>query len=1334
MDFQPISNDAFQEKYAKNGETREQQRARVAKALASVERHDREKWEQRFAQTLHDGFVPGGRIQSGAGTGLQVTLINCFVQPVTDSMEGIAEALRQSMLTLKAGGGVGYDFSRIRPKGALVKAVMAEASGPISFMRVFDRACETIESAGYRRGAQMGVLRVDHPDIREFIEAKYERGQLSNFNVSVGVTDEFMQAVEDDDYFELVHEAEPCERIFREQGDAIRYDEAKEKWVYERVRAREIWDYVMEATYDHADPGVLFLDRVNNENNLWYAERIEASNPCVTGDTWVHTAAGPRQVHELVGEPTDLLVNGEAYPSTEAGFFATGEKPVLRLSTDRGQSLRLTADHPVLRRQAPETPKGPAPTEWVKAGDLQVGDAIVLHDHGATVTWAGPSNSDEGYALGLLLGDGTLKEQTATLSVWDASVEPAADGSVPGNPVMRAAESAVRSLPHRADHGGWSAIAGRNEFRLNSASLRDLAGRFGMAPGNKTITPAIERASSDFYEGFLRGLFDADGNVQGTQTKGVSVRLAQSDLPALEATQRMLGRLGIGSTIYRERRPKGEAELPDGRGGTASYAIQAQHELVISGGHLARFAERIGFTDTAKAERLRLALGSYRRRLNRAQWHTAVTAIEADGNETVYDVQVPGVHAFDANGLYVHNCGEQMLPSYGCCCLGSVNLTNFVENPFSADVRFDYERYGRVVRDSIRMLDNVLDATAWPLPEQDREAEAKRRVGLGYLGLGDALIMLGVRYDSEEGREMAAAMTRVMRDESYRASVELAKEKGAFPLFDAEQYLQGQFVARLPEDIRNDIREHGIRNSHLMSIAPTGTITLAFADNASNGIEPPFSWTYRRNKRMPDNTTQSFDVEDHAFRVWRQLGNEPGEIVNGRYANLPDSFVSALEMGVEDHMQMIAAVQPYIDSAISKTCNVPADYDYGDFRELYSKAWRAGAKGLTTFRPNDITGAVLETNHDQQQPAEFDVSDADRRLRLDKTPSPALASLRWQHRPDFNDGNPARTYMVKHPGGKFAVFVGYVENGEKHPFEVWLNGAEQPRGAGAIAKALSMDMRTQDTAWLKTKLDSLAKVHDQSFEMPMPPDGELRHVPSAVAAIAILVRHCCEQLGTFERKTDTPVLDALMSPKEPKTGPNGTMSWTVDVRNPSTGDDFVLGIKELVLPDGERRPYSMWLAGEYPRALDGLCKVLSFDMRVIDPAWIGAKLRTLVDFPETQGDFLAWVPGQDRQAVQPSTVAYIARLMVHRYQMLGILDSEGFPVNPMEVMFHDTSASRRLGDNVIPMQQPEEAPARAVGANEVTPGRRCDECGNYAMIKKDGCDFCTACGAMGGCG
>lgn len=279
--LQPIADEAFNEKYCKNGESRSEQQFRVASALASVEKDNQQHHIEAFQTALEDGFVPAGRIQSGAGTGLNVTLINCFVQPVEDSMEGIAQALREAMLTLKQGGGVGYDFSSLRPKGAWVKAVDAESSGPISFMKVFDKACETIESAGYRRGAQMGVLRIDHPDIRVFIEEKYQKGSLTNFNVSVGATDAFMQAVEDDDIFELVHVAEPAQKI-KERED-VYYNEQRGVWVYEQVRAREIWDYVMEATYDHADPGVMYLDQINRENNLWYVERIEATNPLQRG-------------------------------------------------------------------------------------------------------------------------------------------------------------------------------------------------------------------------------------------------------------------------------------------------------------------------------------------------------------------------------------------------------------------------------------------------------------------------------------------------------------------------------------------------------------------------------------------------------------------------------------------------------------------------------------------------------------------------------------------------------------------------------------------------------------------------------------------------------------------------------------------------------------------------------------------------------------------------------------------------------------------------------------------------------------------------------------------
>src|SRR5438046_1262933 len=327
-------------------------------------------------------------------------------------------------------------------------------------------------------------------------------------------------------------------------------------------------------------------------------------------------------------------------------------------------------------------------------------------------------------------------------------------------------------------------------------------------------------------------------------------------------------------------------------------------------------------------------------------------------------------------------CAEQPLPAYGCCCLGSINLTRFVSHAFSEKAAFDYGRFGEVVEVSVRMLDNVLDVTAWPLKAQHGEAMAKRRVGLGFTGLGDTLIMLRQRYDTEFARGTAARISDFMRDRAYRASSDLARERGAFPLFNADMYLSGSgFAARLPQEIKNLIRKQGMRNSHLLSIAPTGTISLAFADNASNGIEPPFSWCYTRKKRMPDDTKKAYVVEDHAYRLYKHMReidatvemiafNEaeaqrhgPGQVfeVNGtRKAMLPASFVTALEMQALDHMRMSAAIQPYIDAAISKTVNVPERYPFEEFKDLYTEAWINGLKGITTYRPNVVIGSVLE--------------------------------------------------------------------------------------------------------------------------------------------------------------------------------------------------------------------------------------------------------------------------------------------------------------------------------------------------------------------------------------
>ncbi|KGJ05998.1 adenosylcobalamin-dependent ribonucleoside-diphosphate reductase [Paracoccus versutus] len=658
---------------------------RVARDLARVEK-DPALWEDRFYAALEDfKFLPAGRILAGAGTGREVTLFNCFVMgTIPDSMAGIFDMLKEAALTMQQGGGIGYDFSTIRPRGAEVKGVAADASGPLSFMDVWDAMCRTIMSAGSRRGAMMATMRCDHPDIEAFIEAKQDSARLRMFNLSVLVTDAFMQAVKADGPWDLQFDGK----------------------IYHTVRARDLWNRIMRATYDYAEPGVIFIDRINQQNNLAYAETIAATNPC----------------------------------------------------------------------------------------------------------------------------------------------------------------------------------------------------------------------------------------------------------------------------------------------------------------------------------------------------------------------------------------GEQPLPPYGACLLGSVNLARLVEAPFTPQARLNPEALDELVRTAVRMMDNVVDASKFPLPQQAAEAQAKRRIGLGVTGLADALLMLGLRYGAADAVEQTRVWMKAIARSAYLASVDLAKEKGAFPLFDAQKYLASGFMQRMDADLREAVAQHGIRNALLTSIAPTGTISL-YAGNVSSGIEPVFAYAYTRKVLQKDGSRTEEEVVDYAVQMWRDLKGD---------APLPEYFVNAQTLAPLDHVAMQAAAQEWVDSSISKTINCPEDISFEDFKDVYLAAWDKGCKGCTTYRPNDVTGSVLSVSEKAEEAPQADKG-ADVVYLTEPLDRPAALE--------------GATYKLKFPGSEHAIYItinDIVQAGHRRPFEVFINSKNMEHFAWTVALTRMISAVFRRGGDVSFVVEELKAVFD-------PRGGawiEGRYVPSILAAIGgVIERH-----------------------------------------------------------------------------------------------------------------------------------------------------------------------------------------------------------------------------------
>jgi ribonucleoside-diphosphate reductase alpha chain len=692
---------------------------RVAAALAAPER-DPAPWAERFYAAMTDfKFLPAGRVFAGAGSSRSVTLFNCFVMgTIPDDMGGIFAHLREAALTMQQGGGIGYDFSTLRPRGAPVKGVGADASGPLSFMDVWDAMCRTIMSAGYRRGAMMAVLRCDHPDIEAFIEAKREAGRLRMFNLSVLVTDALMKAVEENAPWELSFGGTVCKVL----------------------PARELWDKIMRATYAYAEPGVIFIDRINRRNNLSYCEEITATNPC----------------------------------------------------------------------------------------------------------------------------------------------------------------------------------------------------------------------------------------------------------------------------------------------------------------------------------------------------------------------------------------GEQPLPPYGACLLGSINLASLVEAPFTPEAQLDTERLRRLVPDCVRMMDNVIDISHFPLPQQQAEARQKRRIGLGVTGLADALILCGLRYGSAAAVAATESWLGTIQREAYLAASALAAEKGAFPLFDRERYLAGETVMGLDDEVRAQIARDGIRNALLTSVAPTGTISL-FADNVSSGIEPVFSFRHTRNVLMPDGTRREEEVSDYAYRWFRRI--------RGEFAPLPDYFIDAQSLTPEDHVVMQAAVQKHVDSSISKTINVPAEIPFDRFKDVYLQAYALGCKGCTTYRPNEVTGAVLEVRETTAPLARGAAQQPELPLPPPAAVSPKPADIfeaggvvymtQPLNRPE---ALPGQTYKINWPESEHALYItlnDIVQDGRRRPFEVFINSKNMEHYAWTVALTRMISAVFRRGGDVSFVVEEMKAVFDPRGGAWM--GG--KYVPSLLAAIGDVIERHMIEIGFLPART-----------------------------------------------------------------------------------------------------------------------------------------------------------------------------------------------------------------------
>jgi ribonucleoside-diphosphate reductase alpha chain len=1075
-------------------------------AVGEVARH--------FYDLMINGrFEPNSPTLMNAGRPLG-QLSACFVLPVEDALSngqsGIYDTLKAMALVHQSGGGTGFGFSRLRPEGDPVRSTMGVASGPVSFMKLYDASTEVVKQGGTRRGANMGILRVDHPDIRSFITCKNDTTQVTNFNISVALTDAFMAAVKANGTYDLVH--------------------PRTGKVVGQESAREIFDMIVHGAWLTGEPGTFFIDRANEYNPVPALGSYEATNPCVIGSTRLATDRGLLTMEELWRETMEIRVaTDNRVPHARAVAFArerggsavavrtkpgvtvfpavpvfkTRENaPVFRLTTTHGHEIVATGNHKFF------TPSGPVELDDLRPGDrilVQSGEGVWSRERAlpafdpkdklAARVARGEAelprewSRELGQVLGWVVGDGWVSRELP-----EGRTVPTYTVGLLFGDAEREMEAEFRERIRR-----WIGIAGNRTERkgrvqlifrsalyyfLESLGLVTEDGKSGRVPR------AIWSAPRDAVVGFLQGLFTADGTVNiSERAHTCTVRLASSEPELLREVQVLLANFGITGRI-RLRREAGEKAMPDGHGGTKVYRHRAQYELILDKVNRDLFLRDIGFLTAAKQRKGEAYLATMTRRSNRERYVTEVASVEPAGREDVYCTTEFHTHSIVVNALVTANCGEQPLLPYDVCNLGSINLGQFVKADArpgdDPDQAVDWEGLRQVIHLSTHFLDNVIDANRYPLEDIHDLAQNIRRVGLGVMGWADMLVRLGIPYDSQEGVEMGRKVMGFLNEEARKASEKLAETRGVFPAWKESIWGPDKTAAKR-EDGGRVRPERPLRNCNLTTVAPTGTISI-FA-GCSGGIEPLFAVAFMRNQAgslMPD-------VNPDFVRMAREQGWYSEDLMERiateghiHFDEVPEEvqrvFRTAHDITPEWHVRMQAAFQEECDSAISKTTNFPREATEEQVREIYNLAFELGCKGVTVYRDGSREGQVLSTGKTAQAAAgteaHLQVADLEQQLadareeahnlhvELDQVRAEVMerdanagATRHKRQRPQA-----LRGYTMKMMSPLGDLYVTINEDDRGRPFEVFCTlgkaGGPAMADAEAIGRLVSLALRS----------------------------------------------------------------------------------------------------------------------------------------------------------------------------------------------------------------------------------------------------------------------------------